>query len=127
MSEYSDLLENNPRAMKRLLNSYGVERDRLLREDNALSLEERRQLVLFTIFRLRWPQFAEHLLRHPKETDWLSQATPSPGEDHAFRTLFFDDDVRQFFDASELEVALDATVFIGYSGRGDVPSPTVGA
>jgi KAP family P-loop domain/Clp amino terminal domain, pathogenicity island component len=127
LSAYADLLENNPRAMKRLLNSYGIERDRLLRENDELSRDERRQLVLFAILRLRWPQFAEYLLRYPGKVKWFEQAEPEVDADHVFRTLFFDDDVRRFFGAASDGVSLDADVFIRYAGGKTQKSSSVGA
>jgi hypothetical protein len=117
LSEYADLLENNPRAMKRLLNAYGIERDRLLRENTTLDADERRRLVLFSIFRMRWPQFAEHLLRRPRDFAWLLAENPSVDDDHPFKRLFDDDDVRRFFTGADGDVTLDADVFARYAGR----------
>ncbi len=127
LEEFAPLLENNPRAMKRLVNAYGIERDRLVRERRLLSLTERKQLVLFTILRLRWPLFAERLLEHPDDVALLtgdSKATPS---DHPFTTLLVDGEVRSLFNGSSVDVKLDADFFRRYSGHEPEPPPSVGA
>ena len=127
LGEFAPLLENNPRAMKRLVNAYGIERDRLVREKRLLSLRERKQLVLFTILRLRWPLFAEHLLEHPDDVALLNGNRKSTPSDHPFTTLLTDHEVRSLFNGSFVDVALDADLFKRYSGHEPEPPPSVGA
>lgn len=67
--EFYPLVENNPRAMKRLVNAYGLERARQVREGTVLSEDARRRLVLWTIVKLRWPVLAERLEADPALVD----------------------------------------------------------
>jgi hypothetical protein len=69
---YADLLDPNPRAMKRFVNAYGVER--ALR-----TIEGRRpdssQLARWVIVELRWPLLADVLRRDP-EAVWMVGSAP---------------------------------------------------
>lgn len=107
LSEFAPLLERNPRSMKRLLNAYGIERDRLLRNGQMLSKQERRQLALLTILRLRWPEFADHLRRCPEDTMFCVDAAEVPPDDHPFRVLFADPELQRLFDRSHVDIGLD--------------------
>jgi hypothetical protein len=72
LREYADLLDPNPRAMKRFVNAYGVER--ALR-----TIEGRRpdsnQLARWVIVELRWPVLASVLRRDP-EAVWMVGSDP---------------------------------------------------
>lgn len=63
LEAFAPLLEPNPRAMKRLVNAYGVQRD-----VNVLTgdVVEPRKLALWTILGLRWPLLAECLEKRPE-------------------------------------------------------------
>lgn len=52
------LLEANPRAMKRLVNAYGLNRAVAYLEGRDISVEA---LARWTIIELRWPKLADHL------------------------------------------------------------------
>jgi hypothetical protein len=106
LAEFAPLLENNPRSLKRLLNAYGIERDRLLRDGNILTKDERRQLALLTILKLRWPEFADHLCRYPTDAQFC--AGPSGPRSHPFKTLFENKEVQALFDGSQVDVKLDS-------------------
>jgi hypothetical protein len=69
LDDFSQLLEDNPRAMKKLVNAYGIQRHMQVLEGRNLSGDERqlRQLALWTILSLRWPLLAEYLAEHPDE------------------------------------------------------------
>lgn len=107
LAEFAPLLENNPRSMKRLMNAYGIERDRLLRDGRLLDKEERRQLALLTILRLRWPLLAEHLRQCPGDASYLLNGKTAP-TGHTFRDLLEDDEVLSLFDGSVVDERLDA-------------------
>jgi len=106
LRQFAPLLEGNPRSMKRLMNAYGIERDRLVRDGHLLTKTERRQLVLLTILRLRWPLFAEHLRRHPNDVRFFDGAS-APGN-HPYVALFRDTAVRRLFDGTEVDVRIEA-------------------
>jgi Arc/MetJ-type ribon-helix-helix transcriptional regulator len=124
LREFAVFLENNPRSMKRLVNAYGIERDRLLREDRLPSTEERKRLVLFTILRLRWPLFAEYLLKHPEDVQLFSQGDPIS---HSYGELFSNQEVRALFDASQVAVRLNADALRRYAGLDTLQQSSVGA
>ncbi|HXE46371.1 MAG TPA: P-loop NTPase fold protein [Conexibacter sp.] len=126
LGPFAPLLENNPRSMKRLVNAYGIERDRLLREGRLPSEEERKQLVLFTILRLRWPRFAEHVLRRPEDIALCGDSERVP-EGHPYGTLLCDRDVCAVFDGSLVDARLDVDSLRRYAGREPLQSPSVGA
>jgi hypothetical protein len=59
---FAGLLDPNPRSMKRLVNTYSV--NRALATLSHIDIE-RDRLALWTILSLRWPQLAEFLERDP--------------------------------------------------------------
>jgi peptidoglycan hydrolase-like protein with peptidoglycan-binding domain len=66
LSRYADLVEPNPRAMKRLVNAYGFKRGFELM---AGETSEPDALVRWTVLELRWPSLAARLARMPKLID----------------------------------------------------------
>jgi hypothetical protein len=63
LEPFAPLLEPNPRAMKRLLNDYSMQRDQAILAGHDLSDPARRkQLALWTILCLRWPALEEHFV-----------------------------------------------------------------
>jgi hypothetical protein len=127
LSVYAPLVENNPRSMKRLLNAYGIERDRLIRERRSPSVAERRELILLTILRLRWPLLAEHLAKHPEDAGLFGIDEADVPNDHPFAPLIRDRDVRGLFDGVLVDARLDADALRRYSGYSLRQSPSVGA
>ena len=129
LEPFGSLVESNPRSMKRLVNSYGVERALRVRTGTMLGSAARTQNVLWTIVRLRWPVLAEHLSRHPEHADILAgnaavtDFDPVPEE---LKTLFVDIDVRRVFRGEGVEAALDADGVRQFLQWGTAPS-TVGA
>jgi hypothetical protein len=77
LASFSALLGDNPRAMKKLLNAYGIELEiRIL--DLPGDEDTLRQLALWTILILRWPQVAEFLSSYPDEVSRVGpDYTPS--------------------------------------------------
>ncbi len=125
LGDFADMIENNPRSMKRLLNAYGLERDCLLREGRLLTAEEQGQLIRFSILRLRWPLLAEHLLRCPEDVAYCINDRVPNG--HRFAPLFEDADVRLLFDRSSGNAALDSASLERFAGRAGSGRPSVGA
>lgn len=60
---YSEFLEANPRAMKRLVNSYSANRALDFLSETRI---DQHQLALWTIIQSRWPQLAEELEKDPR-------------------------------------------------------------
>lgn len=72
LSSYADLIEPNPRAMKRLLNAYGFRR--------GFDIQSRRRsdpdaLVRWTILENRWPILADYLEGRSSGTDIVKALT----------------------------------------------------
>jgi hypothetical protein len=64
---FRPLLDPNPRAMKRLVNAYGLARgiELLSRRTLGGDKEAQHRTALWTILSLRWPRLAEYLATHP--------------------------------------------------------------
>jgi hypothetical protein len=116
LDEFAPLLENNPRSMKRLMNAYGIERDRLLRDGYILTKAERRQLALLTILRMRWPLFADHLRVTPDDVAFCNGDLPAP-EAHRYHGLFDNEELRRLFDGSHISERLDADLISEFPPR----------
>jgi hypothetical protein len=65
---FRPLLEPNPRAMKRLVNAYGLARGIELLNHRTLGGDKpaQQRMALWTILNLRWPRLAEYLATHPE-------------------------------------------------------------
>jgi hypothetical protein len=109
LKAFAHLLEPNPRAMKRLINSYGLQRAiaTLVRVDIGM-----KQLALWTIILLRWPRLAEFMEEHPEMAEHFSEQSPTgvnlpesiPEELHK---LFQDEGVRNVMNGKNVSVCLD--------------------
>jgi KAP family P-loop domain len=79
LSRFAGLLEPNPRAMKRLVNAYGVERAVQILEGHSSELSHpREKLALWAIVKSRWPLLAEYLSEHVELIEPLRAATVPP-------------------------------------------------
>lgn len=67
LSSFAHLMDPNPRAIKRLVTFYGVQRAiAILCDEEIISdLEKRNQLALWTIVKMRWPLLADYLEEYP--------------------------------------------------------------
>jgi hypothetical protein len=94
----ADLLERNPRSMKRLVNAYGLNRSIAYLEERRVPVET---LARWTIIELRWPILADYL-----SVNWTDIANGSlrPGDfpDH-IRALLNDTDVQQVVGDADAE------------------------
>ncbi|GAA3561100.1 KAP family P-loop NTPase fold protein [Kribbella ginsengisoli] len=82
----------NPRAMKRLVNAYGIARGiETLQEVNLADnhLQEQ-QTALWTILTLRWPKLAGHLARYPEHLQYVGTPDPPTTIPPDLRPLFAD-------------------------------------
>lgn len=87
LSTFGDLLEPNPRAMKRLVNTYSANRALALIAGANLS---EAVLARWTILSLRWPALADYLARHPEQVTSIGVSSP-PDVDDDLQTLFADE------------------------------------
>ncbi|HEU5320638.1 MAG TPA: P-loop NTPase fold protein, partial [Methylomirabilota bacterium] len=102
--EFAPRLEPNPRAMKRLVNAYGVQRAVATLAGVGI---DRRRLALWTIVTLRWPLLAEYLERHPATVNQLVDGRPPEDLDPSLQRLFRDRDVVDTVRGADVGVGLD--------------------
>ena len=75
LQKFAGLLEPNPRAMKRFVNTYDMARAVAVLEDHLVAMDP---LALWTILRMRWPELADHLRSHPDKVDPPAVAGNAP-------------------------------------------------
>ena len=85
LKPYTKLLKPNPRAMKRLVNSYSA--SRALAILSAIDIESH-QLALWTILATHWPQLAAYLEVSPEKVEEIG-----PDAEPKLPDIFRDDDV----------------------------------
>ncbi len=69
LRQFTDLLEPNPRAMKRFINAYNIYKTLAYTIDDTLidSTVKKKQFALWTILSIRWPLLAELLEQDPQK------------------------------------------------------------
>jgi hypothetical protein len=109
LKPFSRLLDPNPRAMKRLVNAYGMERDIRLLEGHGGTSDglAPERLALWTILRLRWPLLADYLVGHPNAVQSGKTA------DADLDALLASDDVQAVIKGRGVGVALTPDVIEG--------------
>jgi hypothetical protein len=104
LKSFAPLLEPNPRAMKRLLNAYAVQRAVATLAGVDI---KREQLALWTIASLRWPILAEYLEDEPQMTKYINKEGPLEQVRTDLHKLFKDPDVISVFEGTGVEERLD--------------------
>jgi hypothetical protein len=77
LQRFDDLIDPNPRWMKRVVTAYSIYRDQLILsgitdlmpDESEIHDWLRHQLALWTIIQLRWPCLADYLEIHPKHLE----------------------------------------------------------
>lgn len=93
---FRPLLEANPRAMKRLVNAYGIAGGIELLNRHSLRWDKhaQHQTALWTILSLRWPRLAEYLAAHPDAAGLIKTDGSAPSDVPTdLSPLFADPDV----------------------------------
>jgi len=100
------LLEPNPRAMKRLVNTYSANRALAILSEVDI---ERDRLARWTILSMRWPRLAEYLEEHPEQVEMIGRQNASdiPQE---VRELFQSVDVAKVVRDEPAGVSLDPAI-----------------
>ena len=100
------LLEPNPRAMKRLVNTYSANRALAILSEVDI---ERDRLARWTILSMRWPRLAEYLEEHPEQVEMIGRQNASdiPQE---VRELFQSEDVAKVVRGESAGVSLDPAI-----------------
>jgi KAP family P-loop domain len=98
LQAFAPLLEPNPRAMKRLVNAYGMARDsEILRGASASANGDApmERVALWTILNLRWPLLAEYLANDEDAAEQmcLPQSKAPDDAPEFVKKLWGDDDV----------------------------------
>ena len=106
LSKFALLMEPNPRAMKRLVNAYGVQRAIATLVGVNIVME---QLALWTIIVLRWPLLAEYLEKHPEMVEFIGNTLQDDAlESEYMRNLFQDEEVCNVIKGKGADTCLDA-------------------
>jgi len=71
LREFTHLLEQNPRAVKRFINTYNINKTLAYTVDESLidTIEKKKQFALWTIVSIRWPLLAEMLEQEPAKVE----------------------------------------------------------
>jgi len=80
LEPFAALLDSNPRAMKRLVNAYGMARgiETLGGENLQGGRLAQQTTALWTILALRWPRLADHLSLHPGRVAEIKAGAVAP-------------------------------------------------
>lgn len=109
LQPFRPLLDTNPRAMKRLVNAYGLTRGIELLSHHALGGDKLAQhrAALWTVLSLRWPRLAEYLASNPDAATSMASAPQGVPADLA--PLFNDPEVKAviFGEAEGVNAKLD--------------------
>ncbi|HEX8746209.1 MAG TPA: P-loop NTPase fold protein [Pyrinomonadaceae bacterium] len=116
LKDFASLLEPNPRAMKRLINAYAVQR--AIATLAGVSIR-REQLALWTITSLRWPLLTEFLEEQPEMIEFLETDEPltetelaKNGVPRSLRKLFRDNEVLDVFKGEGIGEKLDKDAIV---------------
>jgi len=93
LKPYSELLDPNPRSMKRLVNMYSSYRALALLADIDI---EQHPLALWTILSARWPELAAHLEEYPDQIQGIGHQPPEN----------IDESLKELFRSTEVETVV---------------------
>jgi hypothetical protein len=90
---FAGLAGGNPRALKRLVNAYGVARDvEILNHRNlAGSQEDQHRTALWTLLNLHWPRLGDYLAKHPDDVSYVGSGSAPAEASDGLEELFADD------------------------------------
>ncbi len=105
LKQFADLMEPNPRAMKRFANSYGVQMAMDIMRGGSMETEK---LALWTIILLRWPLLAEFLEEHPELVEFIgNESIPDDRIPQNLRKLFQDSNIIDVIKGKGIGVMID--------------------
>jgi hypothetical protein len=95
LQPFEELLEPNPRAMKRLVNAYGIARGAETLSGHNLGRDHAAEqaTALWTILNLRWPKLGDYLARHPEAVGAIGNGGAPDGVPRNLVPLFTDPEV----------------------------------
>jgi len=120
LRKFAPLLEPNPRAMKRFVNDWDINRNIA----RWMEIEiDKDQLALWTILMRRWPSCARHLQNHPEDIRKFRQSDDTTRPDSTKQTserdsecseLYTNDEIRKvihgMIEDQPLNVQIDETI-----------------
>lgn len=115
LEPFRDLLgrDPKPRAMKRLVNAYGIARAiealQGLNEGAADHLHEQ-ETALLSILILRWPKLAGHLTRYPEHLEYVGTADPPTTIPADLRPLFADPELVKVVQGEGVDASLTTEI-----------------
>ncbi len=74
---FAPLLEPNPRALKRLVNAFGIQQSITILAGTSGQIDNR-ALALWATLSLRWPDLADYLKENPHEVNLIQYPKPKP-------------------------------------------------
>ncbi|PWB50717.1 MAG: hypothetical protein C3F06_11660 [Candidatus Methanoperedenaceae archaeon] len=105
LKQFADLMEPNPRSMKRFANSYGVQMAMDIMRGGSMETEK---LALWTIILLRWPLLAEFLEEHPEMVEFIgNESIPDDRIPQHLQRLFMDSNIIDVIKGKGVGVMLD--------------------
>lgn len=90
LQRYLSIIDNNPRSMKRLINTLSIERALMLIGNNVAVTDE--ELILWTILKMQYPLVGDYLWKYPAAVGYPEELPGNPSD--AFSDLFRDSAVR---------------------------------
>ncbi len=105
LQKFHHLLESNPRAIKRLLNTFVIYRAMLIIQGIELDFEI---LVLWVILMMRWPILSEYISRHPDLVEHLSDVTNFQDIPEKLKLLLSNEDLINVVKGKDIGKILDA-------------------
>lgn len=114
LQPFADLLEPNPRAMKRLVNAVGMAQARAFLEARDVSLDT---LARWTLLELRWPLFADHIATNIDAIECARDPAGASQLPPTIAALATDRNVRAVV-APKDQPGLDTALLTGLLGQG---------
>ncbi|MBV5331578.1 hypothetical protein JZU69_04160, partial [bacterium] len=110
LSDFAHLMESNPRAIKRLVTFYGVQRAIAILSDEEIvsDLTKRNQLALWTIVKMRWPLLADYLEEYPQYLENFKKGKTSKAIHADLIDLIKDQEVMDVLKGKGINAELDA-------------------
>ncbi len=111
LQPFVPLLEDNPRSLIRLVNSYSIRRSLSTLVGIRISQQE---LALWTILDMRWPELSEYLEENPSKVNFIGkeQSVLEQEVPRKLRPLFMNKDVKKVVegDANDVTEKLDEDI-----------------
>jgi len=123
LRRFAPLLEPNPRAMKRLVNAYGIARDIQILEGRNLGTESAagpEELALWLVLNSRWPLLADRLAENPG----LLPTGLDSDLPEEMKRLWASDDVTTVVNGTPIGVGLTEAAVRSLTGRGPHAPPS---